>query len=154
MPFRVKVNQVTVEVLGTHFNINSYSDEPSIETTLLEGSVKISTDSAHGQTIILKPGQQAQVRSGTAISLVEQPDTEQVIAWKNGLFQFRKADIQTVMRQLSCWYDIEVVYADKIPDDKFGGNLPRDSNISVILKALEQVQVHFKLEGRKIIVLP
>lgn len=154
MPFKVKVDRITVEVLGTHFNINSYSDEPSIETTLLEGSVKISMDSARGQTMVLRPGQQAQVGSDAAIRLVEHADIEQAIAWKNGLFQFRKTDIQTVMRQLSCWYDVDVAYAGKIPEDKFGGNLPRDSNISVILKALEQAELRFKLEGRKIIVLP
>jgi len=154
MPFRVQVNNMTVEVLGTHFNINSYSDEPSIQTTLLEGSVKISTGSEETQTMILRPGQQAHVKPGSGIRLVENADLEQVMAWKNGLFQFRKADIQTVMRQLSCWYDVEVMYEGKIPDDKFGGNLPRDSNISVILKALEQAQVHFRIEGRKIIVMP
>ncbi|MBX2924678.1 MAG: FecR domain-containing protein [Chitinophagaceae bacterium] len=154
MPFRVQANEMTLEVLGTHFNINSYSDEPAIQTTLLEGSVKISAGTKEGQTLTLRPGQQANVSTGSKIQLVENADMEQVMAWKNGLFQFKKADIQTVMRQLSCWYDVDVEYAGKIPDDKFGGDLPRDSNISIILKALEQAQVHFRLEEKKIIVLP
>lgn len=150
-PFVVKANGTFVEVLGTHFNINAYTDEPAVRTTLIEGSVKVSRAN---QAIILKPGQQANVASEENIRLVANADLEEVMAWKNGLFQFRKAEIATIMRQLSRWYDVEIVYEGEIPKDRFSGNLPRDSKLSVILSALEQSQVHFRVEGKKIIVVP
>lgn len=153
-PFIANANGLQVEVLGTHFNINAYEDEPSIRATLLEGSVKVYKANDPGQAITLQPGQQAKAVKGDMVRLVENTDMEQVMAWKNGLFQFREDGIETIMRQLACWYDVQVVFEGEIPKDKFGGNLPRDADLSVILKALEQSQVHFRIEGKKIIVEP
>jgi ferric-dicitrate binding protein FerR (iron transport regulator) len=149
-PFRVKVNEMEVEVLGTRFNINSYSEEAVVKTTLLEGSVKVRNGK---ETAILTPGLQAQVSNENRIK-VNEADVEQAVAWKNGYFRFNRVDVQTVMRQIARWYDVEVVYEGIVSTDKFVGELPMDANISQVLRALEKIEVHFKIEGKKIIVMP
>ena len=151
-PFRVSSNGQTVEVLGTHFNINAYSDERLIKTTLLEGSVRVS----RGQkTVVLKPGQQAQISdrdTDSDISIISDADIEEAVAWKNGLF-ILDDHIQPVMRLISRWYDVDVIYDGAAPDDIFGGEVPRFQNISEVLKVLQLTKkVHFKIEGRTIIV--
>jgi len=151
-PFRVSSNGQMVEVLGTHFNINAYADEHMIKTTLLEGSVRVS----RGQkAVILKPGQQAQTGNNDTdqnISIIPDADTEEAVAWKNGLF-ILDDHIQPVMRMISRWYDVDVVYDGAAPDDIFGGEVPRFRNISEVLKVLQLTKkVHFKIEDRKIIV--
>lgn len=141
-----------VEVLGTHFNINAYNDESAIKTTLLEGSVKVSKDAA---SAIIKPGQQASLSQSSQkshIIPVQTVDADQVIAWKNGIFNFEKYDIQVVMRQIARWYDIEIVYED-IPKGTYSGQVSRNTNITNVLKILEVMGgVHFKIQGRKVIV--
>jgi transmembrane sensor len=153
MPFTVKINDnASVQVLGTHFNINAYSDEAEIKTTLLEGAVKISQGTSSS---LLKPGQQARVNKTGSVKVIADADTEEAVAWKNGNFQFNSTDIVTVLRQASRWYDIEIVYAgNKIPDDKFTGKLPRAVNLSSLLKWMQWSDVHFKLEGKKLIIQP
>jgi transmembrane sensor len=158
MPFIVKIktssgNDGRVEVLGTHFNINAYDDEAAIKTTLLEGSVK--TSIGNGQSAILKPGEQA-VLSGanSPLTIHHSPDLGQVMAWKNGFFQFERSDIQTVMRQIARWYDVEIKYEGPVTKDKFGGSIPRDATLSQVLHALEQSLVHFTIQGKKVIVTP
>jgi ferric-dicitrate binding protein FerR (iron transport regulator) len=148
----VSSNGQTVEVLGTHFNINAYSDERLIKTTLLEGSVRVS----RGQkTVVLKPGQQAQISdrdTDSDISIISDADIEEAVAWKNGLF-ILDDHIQPVMRLISRWYDVDVIYDGAAPDDIFGGEVPRFQNISEVLKVLQLTKkVHFKIDGRKIIV--
>jgi len=155
LPFRVKVNDYsTVEVLGTHFNVNAYADEPAINTTLLQGSVRLT---ASGKAVVLKPGQQAGISdrsSGHIISLINDVDTEQVMAWKNGLFTFDNATIQTVMRQLSRWYDIDVAYEGNIPDQRFFGQMNRDLSLRQVLNGLQVTKVNVRLEGKKLIIKP
>lgn len=149
-PFHVKVNDMRVEVLGTHFNINAYEDEAAIKTTLLEGSVKVATVNAQESTLI-KPGQQAQLK-GKEIKVVP-ADIKEVIAWKEGRFYFDGSDIKTVMRQLSRWYDVEVKYENNIPDF-FVAKIARDVPVSKLLQLLELTDlVHFKIEGNKITVM-
>ena len=152
MPFKVKVNErMEVVVLGTHFNINSYSNEASINTTLLEGSVQISNET---QNQILKPGQQANVNSDQKINIVNNVNLKKVMAWKNGVFDFDDASLQEVMRQLERWYDIEVVYEKGVPDIEFVGTLARDLSLEDILKGLKLSEVNLRIEGRKLIVMP
>jgi len=151
-PFKVNSNGQTVEVLGTHFNINAYSDEASIKTTLLEGAVRISKG---GHMAMLKPGQQAQIAANVANSKINvtNVDTEDAIAWKNGLFIFEGDNIQHIMRMVSRWYDVNVEYNGNVPDDIFGGSTSRFSDVSQVLNVLQLTgKVHFKIEGRKIIV--
>ncbi|MDR6784323.1 transmembrane sensor [Pedobacter africanus] len=148
-PFIVATDKQEVEVLGTHFNVNSYADEPIAKTTLLEGSVKIS---AFNAAEILKPGEQASLK-GNRIN-VENVDTEAAIAWKNGNFVFDDEDLESIMRKIARWYDMEVYYQDKPQKPSSLGILSRSKNLSALLKILESSgEVHFKVEGRRIIVM-
>ena len=147
-PFKLTVNGATVEVLGTHFNVMAYSEETKIRTTLLEGSVRISKGDKSG---LLKPGQQADIDRQNNIRINE-ADVEQAMAWKNGYFKFNRDNIQTIMRQLSRWYDIDVAYEGQIPEDEFVGKIRRSVNLSEVLKVLEMSNVHFKIVNKKLIV--
>lgn len=154
-PFHVKVNDMEVEVLGTHFNINSYAEESVIRTTLLEGSVKISEGltASVGRTVMLRPGQQA-VNTGAGITVNSDANIDQIMAWKNGMFNFNKLSLQEVLRQLSRWYDVDIVYKGTVTPKKFGGEIQRDLNLSEVLEGLQAIGVHFKIEGKKLIVMP
>lgn len=153
MPFVVKTSQEEIAVLGTHFNVNSYKDEPAVKATLLEGAIRVSNGS--GQ-VVLRPGQQAVIgQRASAIGVVE-VDTEDVVAWKNGYFHFDNADIQTVMRQLARWYDVEVKYDGVLPTGgDFKGEIGRGLTLAQVLKVLEQTRVHFRIEeDKRIIIFP
>lgn len=151
LPFRVKLNNNTeIEVLGTHFNINTYLNEGAISTTLLEGSIRIN---GGGKQKVLEPGQQARIRTAD-IAVTDNVDIEEVIAWKTGLFFFKKANLQTVMRQVERWYDVEVVYEGAVPAREFQGKMGRDLQLSQMLKIFKKMDVHVRLEGKKLIVLP
>ena len=149
--FKVKLPDGSeVQVLGTHFNINSYNDEDKIQTTLLQGSVKIVKSQ---MTRLLIPGQQAKLNKNGSIEIA-QPNLEQVMAWKDGLFMFSHTDLKVIMRQLSRWYDVNIVYEGKVPEQFYDGDIPQDVNISSVLSGLEYTGAHFKIEGRKITVMP
>ena len=149
MPFKVKVKNTIVEVLGTHFNVMAYDNEENLKTTLLEGAVKIS---AAGNVNILKPGQQLQLNNAGNATLVANADVDEAVAWKNGLFRFNDADISSIMKQLARWYDIDISFEGKIPPTHFGGEVSRNSDLSQVLKILETSGIHFKLEGRQLTV--
>lgn len=149
--FLVSGNGITTEVLGTHFNINVYKDEANMRITLLEGSIKISNNSA---TNILKPGQQAQVGSTGAMKVTSNVDIDVVMAWKNGIFIMDKTDIGTIMRQIARWYDVEIQYQGSIPKGHISGDIPRDMNLSKVLKVMELSGVHYKIENKKVVILP
>jgi len=154
VPFRVVTGKQVIEVLGTHFNVNSYTDEPTIETTLLEGSVKVSSTQKSNNlpSAIIKPGEQASF-SGHKIN-ISPIDIDEVMAWKNGDFIFKNKDFKTTMRSIARWYDVDIVYEDNIPIDmQPGGWVSRKNNISAVLEMIESTgKVHFKIEGRRIIV--
>lgn len=147
-PFKVKTAKQEVMVLGTHFNINAYPDERSTTTSLLEGSVRVATEQ---NTITLSPGEQSALVENT-IS-VAKFNAEEAIAWKEGYFKFKDLTLEPIMRQLSRWYDIEVVYEGAVSTDTFNGTIDRKANLSRILKILEKGGVQFKLEGKKLIVI-
>ena len=151
MPFVVSVNGAEVQVLGTHFNVNAYSDEDNVKTTLLEGSVKF----VHGVNAdMLAPGQQSQLAGDGQVKVVSNVDVDEVVAWKNGMFDFENAGIEKVMRQLSRWYDVEIEYKGKT-DDLFIAEMHRQIKLSDALKALELTgKVRFEIQGKKIIVMP
>ncbi|HUP13427.1 MAG TPA: FecR family protein [Niastella sp.] len=145
-----------VQVLGTHFNINAYHDEKAVKTTLLEGKVKITQSVIdNGQSAILKPGEQAVLTHDARLTVNDHIDVNKVMAWKNGVFLFEKADIQTVMRQLSRWYDVEVVYKRDIQkDDPLFFEVKRNTNLSDVLRVLNLAGgAKFTIEDKKIIVL-
>ncbi|WP_293313164.1 FecR family protein [Pedobacter sp. UBA5917] len=153
-PFHVKNHNQDVEVLGTHFNINSYMDDHTIKTTLLEGSVKVS----NGQSVkVLKPGEQSIAGSdgNGIIRLSADVDTDDETAWKNGLFQFNNANLKSILNQLERWYDINIDYSS-VPDKKYNGMVPRKAKLSEVLKMLEKTgNIRFEIaEGRNLKVLP
>jgi transmembrane sensor len=161
-PFRVHFTSADregeVEVLGTHFNINAYDDEVAVKTTLLEGKVKVSA-TVNNQSTILKPGEQVSLRrpepvegSQTSLSHPIPVETEAAVAWKNGEFLFRKADIETILKQAARWYDLEIEYPNGKPKDLFNGGVRRNVNLDKFLTILEISEVKCKLEGRKLIV--
>lgn len=133
--FRVKTPKEEITVLGTRFNVNAYSDEATSKTSLLEGSIKI------GITI-LKPGQA--YRDGKIMTT----NLEQDMAWKNGAFNFEGATVETFMRQLARWYDVQVVYKGKVPTSIFHGDMGRDLQLTQILEVLPEYNIHYKLEGK------
>lgn len=150
MPFRVKVpGKQEVEVLGTHFNINSYIDEAEVNTTLLEGSVKVLSES--GQKVILQPGEQAQLSEN--IKVKTNVDTDEVVAWKTGWFNFNRMDVAAIMRQVSRWYDLDVVFEGNTAKRSFSGIVSRNNNVSEVLRIMEKAGVKFRIEGRKITVI-
>lgn len=147
-PFTVKVNDLTVDVLGTQFNIMAYADEKNSHTTLLTGAVRVTKG---GAGKVLQPGQQA--IAGADLQ-VREADTEAAVAWKNGMTVFSNADIHSIMRQIARWYDVDIVYQGEIPQRLFTGKIPRHANVSKVLKILELSDIHFTIDGRKIIVTP
>lgn len=151
MPFRVAVNNgPEVEVLGTHFNINSYTDESDVSITLLEGAVRCTNGN---EKAVLKPGQQARIAE--RMNVLDNADVEKVMAWKNGIFNFNDASLEEVMRQLERWYDIEVIYEKGIPKLEFIGKMGRDLTLAEVLAGLEMSKVHFRIEqGRRLVILP
>ena len=154
-PFRVTSGQQEIEVLGTHFNINAYDDEPSIKTTLLEGSVRVKlAKDGVVQSKLLRPGEQAQIERGEAKTAIKvlKANTEEAVAWKNGYFMFYRAGIQNIMRQVARWYSAEVVFEGRVPSDEFVGKIKRTENVSGVLRVLELGEVKFRVEGRKIII--
>jgi ferric-dicitrate binding protein FerR (iron transport regulator) len=148
MPFHVKVNKMMIEVLGTHFNVMAYDDEPFIRTSLLKGAVKVNG-------ILLKVGQQSQLDRKGSLKLIGDADMEEAIAWKNGLFEFNHEPLVSIIRKLNRWYDVDIKYADNIVNKTFTGQISRNANISTVLKTLEITQgVHFKIEENIITVMP
>ena len=149
-PFRVRVNDETVEALGTHFNINAYKDEPAVRTTLAEGLVRVLRDN---DSVSLRPGQQAVSAPGQKLDVVGSPDVEEILAWKDGLFHFNGTNIEMIMRQVARWYGVAVLYRDKVPK-QFVGEIPRDVPLARVLSLLELTHhVHFAIEGQTIIVM-
>ena len=151
MPFHVTVNdRTTVEVLGTHFNVNAYADELIISTTLLEGSVKVNGKNS----VILKTGEIASLSSsGTAsVVTVRAADTDAVMAWRNNRFHFNHTDVPTIMKQLARWYDVDIVYEGAVPSGHFNGKPSRNLSASQVLTLLQHIGVNCRIEGKKIIV--
>lgn len=151
-PFLVHSGGQTVEVLGTHFNISAYKNDPAVRTTLLEGSVKV-TERASGKSRILSPGQQASLAAGSGIRVMA-ADLALATAWKDGKFVFDGDNIQSIMRKIARWYDVEVIYEGDMGNKSFSGSVSRFVNVSDVLRKLELTGIiHFKIEERRITVM-
>lgn len=155
MPFRVTVldpapggKNTEIEVLGTGFNVNAYQDEAGQRTTLIEGSVKVTSGAG---AVTLKPSEQA-VSSGNQLKTMQLENTEQTIAWKNGYFEFENADIPAIMRQISRWYDVDVEYQGKASDDRFSGRFSRNVSLAVVLQILHTSGVELLADDKKIVI--
>ncbi|MEO7048276.1 MAG: FecR domain-containing protein [Ferruginibacter sp.] len=151
-PFYVTKSKIEVKVLGTHFNINAYNDEADIKVTLLEGSVKVSN---YGKAVTIKPGEQASVIDHQKLLISNNIDLNEVMAWKNGRFVFsEKTDIQTIMRQIARWYNVNLEYKGVVTNH-FWGSISNDVKMSDVLKMLETTGgVTFNVEGDKVVVMP
>lgn len=148
--FIVHNGQIDILVTGTHFNVNAFEDDDNnIKVTLLEGAVKVKNGSSNGS---LKPGQQALVHK--EVRIVSDVNVENVMAWKNGYFQFDKAGLHSVLKQVSRWYDVEVVYEGDNQERQFVGEIEKDLNLSEVLRILEINKVSFTIEGKKLIIKP
>ncbi|HEX6429233.1 MAG TPA: FecR family protein [Niastella sp.] len=183
MPFKVNVHdQAEIEVLGTHFNVKAYENEPVINTTLLEGSVIVKSEvggkkseTTAKNSVILKPGQQAQILVGEkklqvigvlpkdtaakkaanqkGVTVISNTDVDKVMAWKNNVFDFNNIAFVDAMYQLERWYDIEVVYEKGIPTNiELNGKMTKDVTLNDLVVILEKIGVKCRLEGRKLVI--
>ncbi len=150
MPFQVKLdNDMTVQVVGTHFNIMGYRDENEVRTTLTEGIVKVTSPV---KTVLLSPSKQAIMKRGDQSLRVSNADVSKALAWKNGMIEFDGDDLPYIMRQLSRWYDVDVNFAGAIPEGTYKGAIRRQSPLSKVLEILRVAGVQFKMENKKLIV--
>lgn len=150
-PFKVISPGQEIEVLGTHFDVKAYADETTIRTTLLTGSVRIT---AKDNKVLLKPGQQATLGTNKNF-MVDEVDANDAIAWKNGYFLFKNEDIQSCMKTIARWYDVDVVYQGDVMKRRLGGTVSRYENLADLLSTIELTKsVKFKIEGRRVIVMP
>jgi transmembrane sensor len=141
----------SIEVLGTHFNVNAYDDEDAMRTTLLEGSVKVIRGK---NSNLLMPGQQAVLGNNSHdIQVIDDARLDEVMAWRNGRFIFSHMDLKTIMRQLTRWYDVDVTYEGKVPEISIGGIMHSDVYLSTVMEFLGENGVHYKMEGKKITIL-
>ena len=151
-PFKVMVNTMEVQVLGTGFDIMAYGDEASVNTTLVEGSVQVKQGNS---TRLLKPGQQAVMNHTSHALTVQEADIQKIIAWKNGLFVFNNMTLTAILREVARWYDVDIVYTVTPSAELYGGGISRSLQLSGVLDLLEANGFnHFRIEGRKVIVLP
>jgi ferric-dicitrate binding protein FerR (iron transport regulator) len=146
-PFKVKVGDMQVDVLGTHFDVMAYPEEGAVQTSLLQGAVRVD---AGAEAQVLKPGQEALLSGG--VLRVAEADTDQAVAWKNGLFQFDGATLETIMHQVCRWYDVDVRY-ERSTSAHFSGQIPRSAPLADVLHMLDVVgKARFSTEGRTVIV--
>jgi ferric-dicitrate binding protein FerR (iron transport regulator) len=151
MPFVVQVDKTEIVVLGTHFDVMDYGDERTINTTLLEGAVKVRNGK---QEILLTPGEQGSVERASGKLSSSPVDVDAVIAWTKGRISLANSDLSVLMRQISRWYDVDVKFQGKIPDLHVGGFINRDVDLSTVMEFLGENGVHYRTEGRTITILP
>lgn len=149
-PFKVILPNIgKVEAIGTVFNINAYTDEHSLKTTLVQGKIKVDFGS---KTQFLNPGQQSQFFKNGHLLFIDNVEMDEVIAWKNGQFVFKQMNVEDIMRQLSRWYDVDVVFDGKLSKETFSGIVNRNASLLEVLKIMEAGGVRFKIDGKKIYV--
>ncbi|OQP65252.1 hypothetical protein A3860_16410 [Niastella vici] len=156
VPFNVMIpGEAEVKVLGTHFNINAYEDEPHVTTTLLEGKVSINRPGTASPAFLL-PGQQALLTpQNKQVQVISNADVKGVMAWKNGLFRFDGIELKSMMRQLARWYDVEISFEPGAPvTELFNGAMQRSLQLSQVLKGMQAMGIHVKKEGKHLIVMP
>ena len=148
-PFLVKAGQTETRVLGTHFNIMAYSDEGAVKTTLLDGAVSMVLGT---QSALLRPGEQGQYDENKGSMTTRPVNTRAVVAWKDGYYFFDRTPVKSVMRQIARWYDVTIVYQGAPPKDEIVGKLPRTADVKEVLHIMELIGIHFKIEGKTIVV--
>ena len=156
LPFRVQISgRSELEVKGTHFNVMAYPDEPALVTTLLEGLVAVRPAGSTRSPVLIHPNEQAIVRDSLhGVEVRKDPEAAEAVAWKNGITSFSDADIRTIMRKVARWYDVEVSYSGEMPSRRFEGGIPRNANLSEVLKVLSLYKIHYSLSGKHILISP
>lgn len=151
MPFIVTANNTETQVFGTHFNIMAYKDEPFVKTTLVEGSVKFKSAKSE---VMLKPGQQGILAENADPISIQNADIEATLAWTKGYFIFQDEEIRSIMRKVARWYDVDIIYQPGLKYLSYGGSVSQYKNIPDLLKILQSTgTIHFKIEGRRVIVM-
>jgi transmembrane sensor len=151
MPFVVGVDDMRVTVLGTHFDVNAYQEHSKIQTTLLEGSVRLNQAS---NQVTLRPGEQGNVDRRTADMQKVSVNINKIMAWKNGYFMFQDDNLKDIMPQIARWYDVDIEFRGNVQTKSFGGIYSKNKDLCELLKGLELTGlVHFKIEGRRVIVM-
>jgi transmembrane sensor len=148
-PFIVITGQTQTRVLGTHFDVMAYPDEPSIRATLLEGAVALHES---GADVLLKPGEEGAV-GPTGVITTRPVNVAAAVAWKDGYYYFDRTRMDEVMRQIARWYDVDIVYQGAVPRDEIVGKIPRSASVTEVLHVMELIGLRFKIDGKKIIVL-
>jgi len=149
-PFRLNTSQQEITVLGTHFNVSNYPDDDLVQTTLLEGSVRVMNRYSR-KKVLLKPDQQANLSKDKM--LISTVNAAESIAWKNGEFIFSDEPLGSIMKKIARWYDVEIVYQGISPEERFGGSVSRFEQVSKVLEKLELTGgIHFKIDKRRVIV--
>ena len=152
VPFIVEANGTEVVVLGTHFNVSAYPDDNFIKTTLVEGAVKLTSQNA---SRLLSPGQQGDISRNSGKIKVANVNVADVLAWRNGYFVFKGEDIKSIMRIISRWYDVEIIYQGDLKGRTFSGTLSRFGSMEEMLRTIELTDaVHFDIKERRVIVMP
>lgn len=141
-----------VEVLGTRFNVNAYADEQSVRIALIEGAIKVQRQSTHPHQL-LSAGKQLIINNKTKASIQTETNEQEVLAWKNGIFLMENTDLSVVMRQISRWYNVEIVYPNGVPDAHLSGDIPNTMSLNKVLQVLELSGIQFQTKGKKVIVL-
>jgi ferric-dicitrate binding protein FerR (iron transport regulator) len=150
--FRVRANNAVIEDLSTEFNINAFSDEGSVKTTLIEGSARVGTGTA---SKVLVPGQQMKVEENGLLTVTTPPDTREITAWKDGLFIFKNLDLKTQLREIARWYDVGIEYQGAVDQtQRIVGVAPRSETLLNLTRVLNMAGIHCKVDGKKIIVTP
>jgi transmembrane sensor len=149
-PFIVQAGETRTTVLGTHFDVMAYADEKAIRTTLLEGAVKMEKDQTGS---LLEPGDQGAFEPGSDKLTTKKVNVDATVAWKDGYYYFDRTKMEDVMRQISRWYDVDIVYQGAVPQDEIVGKIPRTAYVSEVLHVMELIGIRFQIEGRKIVVL-
>lgn len=149
-PFRVISKDQTVEVLGTQFNVTAYEDEHDVKTTLVEGAVRVVPGSAQQSPIMLSPGQQSSLADEKIT--IDDIDTSPYVAWKLDMFYFKQTPFVEMMRQIERWYDVEVEYSGRIPQETFSGRMSRNVSLMTVLDLLKVSEIHYQIKGEKLII--
>jgi len=150
LPFRVISKGQTVEVLGTQFNVTAYEDEHDVKTTLVEGTVRVVPGTGHRSPVTLSPGQQSSLVGGKIT--IGDIDTSPYVAWKSGMFHFKQTPFGEMIRQIERWYDVDVEYSGRIPQETFSGRMSRNVSLMTVLDLLKVSEIHYRITGKKLII--
>jgi ferric-dicitrate binding protein FerR (iron transport regulator) len=155
-PFRVKAGDINVRVLGTEFNINAYKEEGLVSTTLVEGSLKVdkSGDANASHGVLLKPGEQANSMGDKNLIVDRSPNMDEVLAWKNGKFEFVNTPVPVILREISRWYDVDIVFRGSLPDKRLTGTFSREVDIDQLVEMLRYAGINISIENKRLLILP